>query len=258
MPTIFNGETIWVVVTIVLAVALSTVTVVITWDHARRRARLPEATRFEDLLEKTATIDVILRERQEQLREIDQKIHDRDRIGAETTAQIERLEGLRAELAALGGAEQQIDTMKQRAADAVSEFAIETGKLAEAKLVLQEETARLTEAQARLDRLQKDAEALETRNNHLRDTLPGEIERLQATLAELAERKDTLELSISDLKGLRESLFAARAETAALAARNDALEARYQELGDTLPGQVQEMMEQLNVFLLLNIKFNIL
>ena len=47
------------------------------------------------------------------------------------------------------------------------------------------------------------------------------------------------------MKGVRESLFAARAETAALAARNDALEARYQELRDTLPGRINEMMDQL-------------
>ena len=63
----------------------------------------------------------------------------------------------------------------------------------------------------------------------LRDTLPGEIERLQATLTELAQQKDALNLEISDLKGVRETLFAARAEAAALTARIDALEARYQE-----------------------------
>ena len=40
-------------------------------------------------------------------------------------------------------------------------------------------------------------------------------------------------------------MFAARAETAALAARNNALEARHQELRDTLPGRINEMMDQL-------------
>jgi predicted nuclease with TOPRIM domain len=113
------------------------------------------------------------------------------------------------------------------------------------KLALQEAAARLTEAQERLDRLQKDADALEARNRLSRETLPAEIEKLQASLAELATQKDALDLEISGLKGVRESLFAARAETAALAARNDALEARYQELRDTLPGRINEMMEQL-------------
>jgi septal ring factor EnvC (AmiA/AmiB activator) len=114
MPTVFNGQTAWVVLTIVLAVVLSVVTIVVAWDHARRRAPLPDATRYENLREQVATIDVTLRERQEQLREIDQKIHDRDRIAAEIAALQERLENLRAEFAALGGAEQQIDAMKQR------------------------------------------------------------------------------------------------------------------------------------------------
>ena len=51
------------------------------------------------------------------------------------------------------------------------------------KLALHEATTRLTEAQARLDRLQKDADALEAQNILSRDTLPDEIEWLQATLA---------------------------------------------------------------------------
>jgi uncharacterized coiled-coil DUF342 family protein len=245
MPTIFNGQTAWAVVTIVLAVVLSVVTIVVAWDHARRRARLPDATRFENLREQVATIDVTLRERQEQLREIDQKIHNRDRIAAEVAALTERLENLRAEFAALAGAEQQIEAMKQRAAETAGAFAIETGRLDEMKLALQEATAALTDAQARLDRLQKDADALEARKTLSRDTLPGEIERLQATLADLAKRKDVLDLEISDLKGVRESLFAARAETAALAARNDALEARYQELRDALPGEIERLQATL-------------
>jgi AAA domain (dynein-related subfamily) len=135
--------------------------------------------------------------------------------------------------------------MKQRAAEAAGEFAIATGRLDEMKLALQEAAARLTEAQEHLDRLQKDAGALEARNRLSQETLPAEIEKLQATLGELAKQKDALDLEISDLKSARESLFAARAETAALAARNDALETRHQELRDTLPGSIGEMMDQL-------------
>jgi uncharacterized coiled-coil DUF342 family protein len=245
MPTIFNGQTAWAVLTIVLAVVLSVVTIVVAWDHARRRARLPDATRYENLREEVAGLEVRLRELQDQLREIDQKIHDRDRLAAEVAALTERRDNLRAELAALAGAEQQIEAMKQRAAEAAGEFAIETGRLDEVKLALQEAATRLTEAQERLDRLQKDADTLEARNRLSRETLPAEIEKLQATLAELAKQKDALDLEISELRGFRESLFAARAETAALAARNEALEARHQELRDTLPGSIGEMMDQL-------------
>jgi len=244
MLTIF-GQTAWAVVTIVLAVVVSVVTSVVAWDHARRRARLPDATRYENLREQVAIIDVTLRERQEQLREIDQKIHDRDRIAAEIAALLERLESVRAEFAALAGAEQQIDAMKQRAVEVAEEFATETGKLDEVRLALQAAAARVTEAQEHLERLKKDADDLEARNKLSQKTLPGEIERLQASLDKLANQKDALDLEISDLKGIRESLFAARAETAALAARNDALEAHYQKIRDTLPGQIDEMMDQL-------------
>ena len=209
---------------------LSVVTIAVVWDHARRRARLPDATRYENLREEVAGLEVRLRELQEQLREIDQKIHDRDRLAAEVAALTGRRDNLRAEFAALAGAEQQIDAMKQRAAEAAGEFATETGKLDEVKLALQEATARLTEAQEHLDRLQKDAGALEARNRLSQETLPAEIEKLQATLGGLSKQNDALDLELSDLKSVRASLFAARAETAALAARNDALEARHQEL----------------------------
>ena len=137
---------------------------------------------------------------------------DRDRIAAEAAALTERLESLRTEFAALAGAEQQIEAMKQRAAEVAGTFAIETGRLDEVKLALREAAARLTEAQERLDRLQKDADALEARNILSRETLPDEIEKLRATLDELAKQRNALDLDISDLKGARELLFAARAE----------------------------------------------
>jgi chromosome segregation ATPase len=235
MPTMFNGQTAWAVLTIVLAVVLSVITIVVAWDHARRRARLPDATRYENLREEVAGLEVRLRELQDQLREIDQKIHDRDRLAAEVAALTERRDNLRAEFAALAGAEQQIDAMKQRAAEAAGEFAIETERLDEVKLALQGAAPRLTEAHERLDRLQKDADALEARNRLTRETLPAEIEKLQARLDELAKQKDALDLEVSDLKGVRESLFAARAETAALAARNDALEARHRSSATRYP-----------------------
>jgi uncharacterized coiled-coil DUF342 family protein len=155
------------------------------------------------------------------------------------------LENLRAEFNALASAEQQIEAMKQRAAEAAATFAVETGKLDEVKLALQETAARLTEAQDRLDRLEKDADELEARNNTQRDVLPGQIEELRAKLVALANEKTALDEDISRLKGVRESLFTAREETAALAARNDALEARYRELRDGLPAETKALIDKL-------------
>ncbi len=245
MPLIPIGQTFWAVAVIVLAVALGVLAIAVIWSFERRRARQPDATRYEDLKERAAAIEVRIREREDLLREIDQRIHDRDRIGAEVAALTERRDNLRVELDALAGAEQQIEAMKQRAADAAAAFAVETAKLDEVKLALQETAGHLTEAQNRLDRLKKDADELEGRNKTLRETLPGEIEELHARLVELVNEKAVLDKEISQLRGVRESLFAAREETAALAVRNDALEARYKELRETLPEETKGLIDEL-------------
>ena len=246
MPLIPIGQTLWAVAVIVLAVAVGVLVIAVIWSFERRRARQPDATRYEDLKERAAAIEVRIREREDLLREIDQRIHDRDRIAAEVAALTERLENLRVEFAALNGAEQQIEAMKQRAAEAAAAFAVETAKLDEVKLTLDEKASHLAEVMDRLDRLKKDADALETRNKTLTETLPDEIERLRAELAALAGKRDALDQEISQIKGVRESLFAAREETAALAARNDALEAHYLNLREKLPEETKALSEELD------------
>ena len=159
----------------------------------------------------------------------------------------ERLENLRAEFAALPGAEQQIEAMKQRAIEAAAAFATETGKLDQIKLTLEETAGQLAEAQDRLGRLKDDADKIETDNKALRETLPREIDDLRAKLTALAGEKVSLDQEVSQLKGVRESLFAAREETASLAARNNALEARYQDLRETLPQETKALSEELGV-----------
>lgn len=245
MPVIPVGQSVWAVAVIVLAVALGVLAIAVIWSFERRRDRQPDATRYEDLKERAAAIEVRIREREDLLREIEQKIQDRDRTAAEVAALTERLENLRAELAALPGAEQQIEAMKQRAIEAAATFATETGKLDEIKLTLEETARQLSEAQDRLDRLKDDADKIEADNKALRETLPREIDDLRAKLTALAGEKASLDQEVAQLKGVRESLFAAREETASLAARNDALEARYRELRETLPQQTQALIEEL-------------
>lgn len=246
MPLIPIGQTFWVITVIVLAVALGLLTMGVIWTFERRRALLPDATRYENLTDRVAALEVRRLELDDLLRALDQKIHDRDRIGAEVAALTERLESLRAELAALDGAERQIEEMKQKAANAVATFAVESGKLEEAKQVLKETLDRSAEALGRLERFKKDADDLEADIRMRCETLPVEIEQLQAELAELQKEKAAVSQEIAQHKGELATLFAAREETAALAARNQTLEERHRELGETLLPKTDKLKEELN------------
>ena len=90
---------------------------------------------------------------------------------------------------AADGAERQIEEMKQKAANAVATFVVESGKLEEAKQVLKEALDRSAETLDRLERLKKDADDLEADIRMRCETLPVEIEQIQAELAELQEEK---------------------------------------------------------------------
>ena len=245
MPLIPIGQTLWAVAVIVLAIAVGVLAITVIWSFQRQLSRIPDATRYEDLKERAAAIEVRVKEREDLLRQVDQKIQDRDRVAAEVAALTERLENLRAERDALAGAEQQIEAMKQRAAEAAAAFAVETAKLDQARLTLEETANRLTDAQDRLTQLTKDADALEVRNKSVRETLPGDIAALHTELDKLTNEKAALVQEVSQLKGARESLFTARDETAALTARNSALQARHQELLETLPEETKALIEEL-------------
>jgi uncharacterized membrane protein len=63
MPLIPIGQTFWAVAIIVLAVAVGVLAIAVIWSFERRRARQPDATRYEDLKERAAAIEVRIRER---------------------------------------------------------------------------------------------------------------------------------------------------------------------------------------------------
>ena len=245
MPLIPFGQTFWVITVIVLAVAVGLLTMGVIWSFERRRALLPDATRYENLKDLVAALEVQRLEKDDQLRLLDQKIHDRDRIGAEVAALTERLDNLRAELAALAGAEQQIDEMKQKAADAAAVFAVETAKLDQAKLILDEMMAKVADAQDRLGKLVKEADQLDVRNKVLRETLPEEIVALRAEVVELGKERGGLVQEISKLEGNLRSLQAAGEATSSLLTRIETLEARYNELRAKLPDDIRDMGEEL-------------
>ena len=73
MPVIPVGQSVWAVAVIVLAVALGVLAIAVIWSFERRRDRQPDATRYEDLKERAAAIEVRIREREDLLREIEQR-----------------------------------------------------------------------------------------------------------------------------------------------------------------------------------------
>jgi len=246
MPLIPINQSLWAVAVIVLSIAMGVLAIAVIWSFERRRSRIPDATRYEDLKERAAAIEVRILEHEDQLRQIDQKIHDRDRIAAEVAALTERLENLRVERDALAGAEQQIEAMKERAAEAAATYATEMTKLDQVKLNLEETASNLTEAQDRIDGLKRDAEALEAQNKALRETLPEEIENLRAQRDELNKEKSAIVEEVSQLRSSRDALFAAREETSFLAVRNDLLEVRYRELREELPLEIERLNAERN------------
>ena len=104
-----------------VALALTMSGIAITF-HVRR-ARLPDATRFEHVRELRAQEERLLTERRAELSAVDQKIHEKDRLIAEVSALEERRDGLQAELASLDSARAEIDTVKREAAEVAAEYA---------------------------------------------------------------------------------------------------------------------------------------
>lgn len=245
MPSIPFGQTYWAIAVLLLAVIVGLVAIVVTWTFEQRRARLPDSTRHDDLKERIAAAEVLLDQREARLRELDGRIHNRDRMAAEVAALSERLENLRAEMAALAGAEQQIDAMKQRAAEAAAAYATERAKLDEAQAGLTDAETRTRAAQDRLDLLSRQADALDADLQRRRDTLPGEIAALIADVTRLEGGKTAMLDEIAQLKGVRESLHAARDEHAATMAKVAELQARYGELAGTLPAKMKHLVDEL-------------
>lgn len=200
------GQPWWIMLTTVLTMLL-----VVTLGTAGavfdlRRRRLPEATRWEDLTQRVAGLDVELAKKHEELRRVEQMIHDRDRLAAEVATLTERLAGLRVELSGLVEAERQVEEMQHRAANAAEEFAQQQGKLEEARAEL-----------AELERKAEDA-------RRVLASVPVEIEQLRRDAERLREERTALDGEVATLRAERGDLLAAREEVAALGLRKAQLE----------------------------------
>jgi hypothetical protein len=103
---------------VIIAVLFLTLAFAVAGLSYRVRAdRLPAATRFVDVEHRLRTTEDELGRRQGELREVEQKISERDRFGAEVEVLKRMLAELKAELANLDAARVEIEQVKQEAAD---------------------------------------------------------------------------------------------------------------------------------------------
>lgn len=213
----------WMVLSMVLMSLLVVVMGAVTWSFDLRRSRLPQATRWENLGQKLVSLDGQVIDKQAELQEIMRRIQDRDRIAAEVAALTDQLASLRLEIASLAEAERQVEEMKGKAADAAAAYALEKGRLEEAR-------ERLAEAERTHAEL---GQQLYARRREL-ERLPGTQEELKREIERLQGEKSTLEDGLATLRGERGLLLAAREEAAELATRKAGMQQEFEALQKTI------------------------
>lgn len=181
------------VATLSLAATLGLVTLTLaaglTWaGFLVRSDRLPAATRYADIRERVSIAREELQRLEVRRREIEQEIHDRDRMATEVQVLQQRLDELQLELSNLEPARQDIDEVKRQAAEA----ALEKAKVDVELRALREEADRL---RVELDpewieelRRRKDEEELEL--FRIREELERVRPELDAALRQIAEARE--------------------------------------------------------------------
>ena len=212
MTALFAGDTIWVVAVITLAVATSVVSAWQGWVWDVQRARLPDATRYEDVKTRLELAQRDLVQLEDRKRQLEQQMQDRDRLVAEVIALEQRLETLRAEVAGLASAEPQIEEMKRRAADAVAEFSDAKGALDEVLAARAAAERALQAIEQRLEAVQHDIEDCEGQTKIAVSRL-GEV---RTELAMLEAQRASLKHELADFVDQLAQMASAKAEVAAL------------------------------------------
>jgi len=192
--------------TLLLTILILTM-VGVTWWFDVRHARLPQATRLEDLSQRNESLAGQISEKQAELADIQRRIQDRDRVGAEVAALTQQREALQLEMAAMADTELQIDQLKRRTADAAMEYA-------ELKQQVEASLAEKTAAEAALSAAKQELGAL-----------PKDQADLQRSIERLQSERHELENGVAELRGERAILIDAREEIASLTGRHAALEA---------------------------------
>ncbi|TBW38399.1 hypothetical protein EYW49_09005 [Siculibacillus lacustris] len=210
MIAMFSANPSLMIFTVLVAMALALTTVFLAYRWEVQRARLPEATRYDGLTERNRELATQIEQKEDELRILDQKITDRDRLVGELAALEERLHAVKAEYESLSDARQQIDDVKRQAAEAAGEFAeasanrdairAECDDLKDRRTQLTHEIADL---EARVEQLRKEAEKVHGVDKEVLDALRREIETTQAT-------KAALDTEVAELRAARGALVAER------------------------------------------------
>lgn len=202
----------------ILGVMVLAIFAMFAWGHYHQRAsRLPESTRHDDIRQRLAIASDEFARKQTELRELEQKIHERDRFAAEVESYQRRLDEIRLELENLSAAREEISKVKAEAAEAAAEKA-------ELQRELDELLKKLADVRAELDperiaELQRRKEETEQELSRISRELEASKSEWEAALrmiaearmieAEVAARRaeiDTLRAEISRLEGERGSL----------------------------------------------------
>ena len=225
------------VMSIVLMSVLVLLMGVVTWNFDLRRSRLPQATAWEDLSQRLVSLGGQIADKNTELQEIMQRIHERDRVAAEVAALSDQRDTLRMEIDSLGEGARQVEEMKAKAAEAAEAYARESGHLDQMQTELVELERHKTELEQHIERLRRDAESLPEARDELKDEI-----------AQLQREESTLEDELLTLRAERGLLLAAREEMAALTSRHaqvqQELEALQHEL-ERLPATHVELRQDI-------------
>lgn len=213
------GDTAWVLVLLSTALGLGGITAVVGWTYDIQRARLPEATRYNDLVPRVKELEEKITALNGERRRLDQAIQDRDRKAAEILALEERIHSLKAEFAGLSGAEQQINDMKRLAAEAAESYSVARAELDGVRQAREEADRGAQSAENRLANARREIELTE---EQVRAVTTRFVE-LEAAVGQLQTDRARLERDVAGLGDQQARLVATQAETAGLETRKASL-----------------------------------
>lgn len=214
MPPLDPGSLTLVVIIALLALGVVGMSAAIA--YTARAQRLPAAAAYEDIYERLGSTQSALKAKQDELREVEQKIHDRDRYAAEAAFLERKIEELNQQYTNLGAARAEIEEVKAEAAAVAAEKA----KHEQDRNALREEVERM---QAELD--------------------PARIERLRQEQEDLRREIDALNAQAGPLRAERDTALRALAEVGAQEARLAAIGNRITELEAAAQQRRDELAE---------------
>lgn len=206
----------------ILGVMVLSIFAMFAWGHYHQRAsRLPEATRHDDLRERLAVASDEFARKQAELRELEQKIHERDRFAAEVESYQRRLEEIRLELENLSSAREEISKVKTEAAEAAAEKA-------ELQRDLDDLLKQLAEVRGQLDperiaELQRRKEETEQELSRISRELEASKSEWEAALRVIAEAR----MIEADVAARRAEIETLRAEISRLESERGGLDEHF-------------------------------